>query len=312
MGENEHGNLLSGVLVAKGEKDAKRIRRIVIIGCAVNAFLMILKLFGGYYGHSAALVADGFHSLNDFAADLIMLMFIGISFRPADGRYSYGYGKFETFSTFLISVFLLFVATHIAIEAVEKIVSYSHGEVLPQPDIWTVVIVLVSICVKEFLFRFYKKGSVTTSTPALLSSAWHHRSDALASVATLIGVTFAHFFGESYRILDPCASLVLVVFIVVAACRMIWPAFTELMDISAGPKICCEAEAIVRSVEGVKGLMDLKSRRNGHFLIFDVRIGVDPHITVEEGEKIAAKIRERLEKRFGPNVMLGVATVPFE
>ena len=310
MKKHEHENLLSGLLAAKGKEEARKIRHIVIVGCIVNAFLMILKLLGGHYGHSDALVADGFHSLNDFAADLIMLMFIGISFRSADGKYSYGYGKFETFSTFLISLFLLFVAGHVAVEAVESISEYAHGMVLPQPDIWTVVIVIVSMCAKEFLFRYYRHGSQVTDTPALLSNAWHHRSDALASVATLIGVSFSHFFGESFRILDPCASLLLVVFIIVAACRMIWPAFTELMDVSAGKEICSKARDAALATPDVRKVLEVKSRKNGHFLIFDMKIGVDPHTTVEESEIIISAIRERMEKEFGPNIMLSVSTAP--
>ena len=208
---------------------------------------MALKLAGGYWGQSDALMADGYHSLNDFAADLIMLLFIGISFRPADKRYAYGYGKFETFSTFLISLFLLFVSYHITSEAIESLESYSKGEILPQPDIWTVVIVVVSMCCKEFLYRFYRKGSYKTGVKALLTNGLHHRSDAMASVATLIGVSAAHFMGEKWRILDPVASLVLVIFIVVPAIRMLIPAFKELMEAACPEQVTEEVEKITAS-----------------------------------------------------------------
>ena len=135
--------------------NARKIRRAVCIGCIVNAVLMVLKMVTGHYGHSDALVADGFHSLNDFAADLIMLMFVGISFRGPDSRYSYGYGKFETFSTFLMSSFLIIVSLIIGYEGIESLVGYSRGMELEQPDIWTVIVVLFAMAAKEGLYHFY-------------------------------------------------------------------------------------------------------------------------------------------------------------
>ncbi|MDE5869800.1 MAG: cation diffusion facilitator family transporter [Muribaculaceae bacterium] len=308
MAHHDNGEDIGVLLSTPATTHRTKIRRIVTIGCIVNAVLMCVKLTTGYLGHSDALVADGFHSLNDFAADMIMLLFIGISFKKADGKYSYGYGKYETFSTFLISLFLFFVAFHISKEAVESIIEYKNGVVLPQPDIWTVVIVILSMCSKEFLFRYYRKGSRDTGTMALLTNAWHHRSDALASVATLIGVSFSHFLGESWRILDPSASLILVIFIVLAAIRMIKPAFLELMDHSCPINITEECKGIVENTHGVKRLMGIKSRKNGHFLIFDIVIGVSPALTVGEAEIIAGRIRESLEKRFGINLMISVRT----
>ncbi|MBD5236391.1 MAG: cation transporter [Bacteroidales bacterium] len=301
---NQLGELLSGEPTAI----SRRIRHIVIVGCVLNAILMVLKLGVGYYGHSDALVADGFHSLNDFAADLIMLLFLGISFKKADGKYSYGYGKYETFSTFIISIFLLFVAFHITEEAIDSIKGYAAGEVLPQPDIWTVIIVVVSMVTKEFLFRYYRKGSKETGTVALLTNAWHHRSDAMASIATLLGVSFAHFLGESWRILDPCASLVLVVFIVVASVRMLVPAFRELMDHTCSPEVTDKASSIIESTKGVERLIELKTRKNGHFLIFDVTVDVNGDITINKGREIASEIRMNLIKEFGHNLMISVVT----
>ncbi len=309
---HHHENNLSELLTTESANVSRKIRKIVIIGCVVNAILMALKLTVGYYGHSDALMADGYHSLNDFAADLIMLLFIGISFKKADSKYSYGYGKFETFSTFLISVFLLFVSWHIAEEAIERIRDYMAGEVLAQPDIWTVVVVVVAICAKEFLFRFYRRGAQRTGTMALLTNAWHHRSDAMASFATLIGVSFSHFLGESWRILDPCASLILVVFILVAALRMLYPAFIELMDHSCSREVTDKAKSIVLKSKGVDGLLETKSRKNGHFLLFDFVIEVAPGLTVEKAAVIASGVEENLKKEFGNNVMINIKTVPLK
>ena len=311
MGHHDFKNQLGTLLSSKSTENSRRIRHIVIVGCIVNAILMCLKLVVGYYGHSDALMADGYHSLNDFAADLIMLMFIGISFRKADRNYSYGYGKYETFSTFLISIFLLVVAVHITMEAIESIKEYAEGSILAQPDIWTVVIVVVSMFSKEFLFRYYRAGARKTGTTALLTNAWHHRSDALASIATLIGVFFAHFLGEKWRILDPVASLILVVLIVVASIRMLYPAFLELMDHSCNQEITDMVSEIVSDTEGVDCIKSLKARKNGHFFIFDMAIGVDPELRVNDAEKVVSRVRERIVEKLGENVMIGVSTVPF-
>lgn len=301
---------LSGLLDARDNRDAHLIRRVVITGCLINALLMALKLIVGYYGHSDALVADGFHSLNDVAADLIMLLFVGISFRPADERFSYGYGKFQTFSSFLISVALLFVAIEISLEAIESIIDYSHGTVLPQPSIWTIVVVVISMVGKEFLFRYYRSASRKTDTMALLTSAWHHRSDAMASIATLIGVTFAHFFGESWRILDPCASLVLVIFIVIPAIRMLIPAFLELMDRSLKPETITKAKETIASTPEVEKVEYVTGRKNGHYLIFNIGAAVNKTMTVNEGYVISSQIEKRLHDVFGKNIMTSITILP--
>lgn len=298
------------VLPDESGEAARTIRRVVKIGCAVNAVLMVLKIGAGYFGHSDALMADGFHSLNDLAADLIMLIFVGISYRAADGHYAYGYGKFETFSSFLISAFLIVVAVMIGVEAVESIVDYARGETLQQPDIWTFVVVLFAMLCKEGLYRFYSHAGRKADSKALMANAWHHRSDAMASVATLIGVTFSHFFGEGFRILDPVASLLIAVFILVPAVRLLVPAFVELMDRSLPDEQVEKARGVVSGVEGVKGISYLRTRRNGHHLVFDVGVLLARGTTIDEGADVAARIEAGLKEAFCRHIYVSVTTRP--
>lgn len=304
-------NLLSSIISSSNSDEARRIRKIVIVGCVINACLMILKLGGGYLGHSDALMADGYHSLNDFAADLIMLVFIGISFRPTDHKYTYGYGKFETFSTFIISIFLLLISFHIMEEGIHTIVEYSHGVAIEKPDIWTVVIIAVAMCAKEFLFRYYRFGARKNNCTALLTNAWHHRSDAVASVATLIGVAGAHFLGENWRILDPIVSILLSIFILVAAIRMLRPSFRELMESVPNPEIIPEATDVISSIVAVKRIDALKCRKNGHCYIFDIVVAISPRLTIEEGSEVALMIEKALKNKFGESSMISISTVPF-
>lgn len=304
-GENEMIELLES-------DNTRKVRKIVGIGCAVNALLMALKLTVGWLGHSDALVADGFHSLNDFAADLIMLAFVGISFRAADKKYSYGYGKFETFSSFLISSFLLVVAVIIAIEGVESIVEYSHGVPLEKPDIWTVVVVIIAMACKEGLYRFYSSAGRRLGSRAIVANAWHHRIDALASVATLIGVTSAHFFGENFRILDPCASIVIAAFIIVSAIRLFIPSFAELMEKTLPINITDNISSIIRDCDDVMEVRDIKSRKSGHYLIIDVAVCVKPQISVEQGEIIASHIVKALKKEYGNRILPSISIIPYK
>ena len=143
---------LAGLMDFHGIEEAKQIRRVVAIGCAINVILMLLKLVFGYFGHSEALVADGFHSLGDVGTDLIMLTFVGLSFRKPTQHFSYGYGKFETFASMLVSGILVTISIFIAKEGIESIQAYMNGEELDQPDIWTLFAILAAILGKEFLF----------------------------------------------------------------------------------------------------------------------------------------------------------------
>lgn len=295
----------------ESQEAAGIIRRVVTIGCCVNALLMVLKLCAGYFGHSEALMADGFHSLNDILSDIIMFVFVGISYRASDERFSYGYGKFGTFSSFLMSIVLIVIAVFISIEGVESIVAYAHGEELEQPDIWTFIVIIFAMACKEGLFRFYSRVGRKTEAKALVANAWHHRSDALASVATLIGVTFAHFFGPSFRVLDPVASLFIALFILIPALRMLVPAFGELMEHSLPKKDVEKARNVIEDTKGVEGVKFLRSRRNGHHQMFDIGIYVDPDISVNQASEIAVNIKNALYKTFCPHLIVTVTTYPF-
>lgn len=304
--ERHHKFDLSSLLDIHGTKDASRIRRAVTIGCAVNLFLLLLKLSFGYWGHSEALVADGFHSFGDVGTDIVMLTFVGLSFRIPSKRYNYGYGKFETFASLIISGILLFIAIMLVMEALDSIKEYAAGATLERPDIWTLIAILFAIVCKEFLYRFYRHVGKSTRCNALISSAWHHRSDAFSSIATVIGVSFAFFLGENWRILDPCASLVIVIFIIIPAIRLFLPAFQELMEKSIPTEDRENAARLISEIPDVKNLEYLKSRKSGPYLIFDIGIKLDPKMTIEEGSVISSEIEHKLIHEFGKNIRISV------
>lgn len=301
---------LALTLQDEGKENSMIIRRVVTIGCCVNAVLMTLKLLAGYLGHSDALVADGFHSLNDILSDIIMFIFVGISYRKADKKYTYGYGKFGTFSSFLMSVLLIVISAFIFIEGVESIIEFSRGTILPQPDIWTFIVILFAMACKEGLYHFYSKVGKKTESKALVANAWHHRSDALASIATLIGVTFAHFFGTVFRVLDPIASLIISIFIFVPAVKLFVPSFLELMDRSLPKSDIDKAESIILTTDEVKGIKFLRSRRNGHLRMFDIGIYINGNMSIKDIDEISDKINNEFYNAFCPHAIINISVFP--
>ncbi|MBD5285758.1 MAG: cation transporter [Bacteroides sp.] len=287
------------------------IRHVTWVGFWVNALLMILKLGFGYYGKSDALVADGFHSLSDFGTDFIVLIMVGIAYKRADSTHPYGHGKFETFASLLIGVILMGVAVGIGWNGVGSTLKYLNGIALPKPDVWTIAVAFVSIIAKELLFQYtYSKGKAIDSS-SLKANAWHHRSDAVSSIATLAGVSGSYFLGVKFRVLDPIASIVIGIFIAIAAWKIARPAIDELLERSLPAPQVKEIRKIIASVPGVLAFHKLKTRRSGHSRIIDVDIKVEPDITVTQGHDIATNVERTLKEQLGDDLFIYVHIEPF-
>lgn len=299
---------LTDLLMARNARESGRIRRIVITGCLLNAFLMVMKLLVGWFGHSNALIADGFHSLNDVAVDIVMFIFIGISYRTASSSYAYGYGKYETLASVLISLLMIFIATMLCIEGTRTVIGYAHGRELEHPDIWTVFAIVIAIVTKECLYRYYTRAGHELESSALEGAGWHHRLDAMCSIATLIGVSCAHFLGEGFRVLDPCVSILIGLMIYIPAFRLLIPSFLEMMEHMLPKAEVEKTRAAIMSVPGVLELKTLRARKAGHCRIFDITIRVAPGTTVEQGSVISGQIEQALIHAFCAHIFVTVAT----
>lgn len=291
--------------------EVKTIRHVTWVGFWVNAILMVLKIAFGLYGHSDALVADGIHSLSDFATDLIVLVFVGIAYKSADSEHPYGHGKFETFASLLIALILLVVAIGIGISGVKSISASIRGETLPRPDVWTLIVALLSIASKEYLFRYTVRIGKKINSGALIANVWHHRSDAISSIATLVGVSASFFLGEGWRILDPIASILIAIFIALSAIQIALPSINELLEKSLPPDQVKRAEEVIAGVPGVMAFHRLRTRRNGHSSIIDTHIKVNPLINVAEGHEIASAAERALRKEFGEDIITNIHVEPF-
>ncbi|MDE6328334.1 MAG: cation diffusion facilitator family transporter [Duncaniella sp.] len=294
-----------------GRNEVDTIRRVTWVGFWVNAILMVLKIAIGFYGHSDALVADGVHSLSDFATDLIVLLFVSIAYKSADSGHPYGHGKFETFAALIIGVILLGVAIGIGNSGLRSVIASAHGEMPPRPDLWTLAVAVISILAKELLFRYTIRASRTIGSQSLRANAYHHRSDAVSSIATLAGISAAYFLGDSWRILDPIASMLIAVFIAVSAIQICLPAINELLEKSLSPSRIDKVESIIEGVAGVKAFHRLRTRRNGHSVIIDVHIKVDPDITVSAGHDIASAVEKALHEEFDNDIITNIHVEPF-
>lgn len=286
------------------------VRRVTWVGFGVNAVLAVAKVIIGIFGRSDAMVADGVHSLSDFLTDIAVLVFIGLSRRKADGDHQYGHGKFETFSTMLIAAFLIAVGVGMGVGGVGTIVDVASGQPLGAPSMlvfWTAV---ASIASKEWLYRYTRHEGVRVGSPSLVANAWHHRSDAISSIATLVGVGGAIFLGEKWHILDPVATVVISVFIVFSGWQLIRPAYRELMEASLEPRVEERIGQIIAATPGVVSWHHLRTRASGSNIIADVHVLVNPWISVTAGHDIATAVERRLKAEYGPGSLFFIHTEP--
>lgn len=297
------------------ESDAEilsRLRHVTLVGFWINAVLVLIKLFFGYWGHSDALVADGYHSFSDFLTDFMVLYFIGISFKKADSDHPYGHGKYESIGSLMIAVVLMIVAFGIGWGGVKTIVGAANGEAIPRPDVWTIVVAVVSILAKENCYQYTMKYARRYDSSSLRANAWHHRTDAISSIATLVGVTMAYALGDSWRIMDPIMSIIIGVFIAISAVQIARPCVSELLEASLPLPEVNKIHHIIRNVEGVRRVHNLRARSNGRALIVDVNIHVDPDITIREGHAIASDAENMLRHTYGPHIIIYMQVEPDE
>lgn len=294
----------------RGGTRRRAVYRVTVIGMLVNLVLVAGKFAAGVIGNSSAMVADAVHSISDFVTDVIVIVFVGISTRPHDASHRYGHGKFETLATVVIGVALFVVAVGILVGAIESIVTYARGGVLPRPGLIALLAAAVSIGAKELLFRLTRRVGVREASPAAIANAWHHRSDALSSVGALVGIAGASLLGEQWRILDPIAAVAVSALVGKAAVEMIGPGMNELLEGSLPAETEREIVEIVRAVGGVDDPHSLRTRRVGAAIAVDIHVRMHRELSVETSHGITEEVEQRLRSRFGPETMVTVHVEP--
>ena len=238
--------------------------RVTWVGFVINAVLTGLKIAAGIQANSAAMVADGVHSLSDFFTDVVVLVGFKITEKPADDQHNYGHGKYETLATVIISMTLIFVGFNILTSGAKNIYSVLfQGKVLGKPGIAALAAAAVSIVGKEWLYRYTRTVGDKINSSAVIANGWHHRSDAFSSIGTFIGIGGAIFLGDKWTILDPIASVVVSVFIFKVALQIFGPAMNELMESSLGEDELCAIREIIMDCPDVMSHHHLRTRRVG-------------------------------------------------
>ena len=266
----------------------------------------------GIVGHSSAMIADAVHSVSDFATDIIVLVFVRISHKPKDKSHDYGHGKFETLATTLIGIALFAVAVGIFINGAKKIMVWAKGGVLPQPGWLALVAALVSIVLKELTFQYTKRKAEQLDSQAMKANAWHHRSDALSSIGTSIGIGGAILLGERWTVLDPIASIAVGALIVKVAIDLLKNGMDELMEKSLPEEVENEILDIVRHVPGVREPHDLCTRRIGNHYAIEMHILMDGDIPLKEAHDKATEMERLLKERYGEETHISIHVEPEE
>lgn len=290
----------------------KEIDRVTLLGSLVNIVLTVLKFGVGIAGRSSAMVADAIHSLSDLLTDVVVLIFVHIGSKPADRNYNYGRGKFETLASALVGMLLLVVAGGILYHGAAETLSWYKGNPLPKPGTIALWGAAASVILKEITYRYTLAKGKKLNSPALEANAWHHRSDALSSVATLIGIGGAVLLGERWAVLDPIASIVVGCFIVRVAWMLLRKNFRDLMEASLPEETEAEILSIVESFPEVKDPHNLKTRRIGGHYAIEIHIRMDGSTSLQDSHSTAQFIEKALRDRFGAETHITIHVEPIK
>ena len=289
----------------------REIYQVTLAGGVVNVVLLVFKFVAGILGHSAAMVADAVHSLSDFVTDVIVIVFVHISGKPKDKSHDYGHGKYETLAMTIIGLALLVVAIGIVYGGLMKIVDWWNGQQLEAPGTLALWAALLSVVLKEAVFRYSMVKARQLKSQAVEANAWHHRSDALSSIGTAIGIGGAIFLGQRWTVLDPVASVIVGLFIIKVALYLLRDGIGDLMEHSLPEEIETEILQLAGSVEGIAEPHDLRTRRIGNHYAIELHILMDGNVSLKEAHDKASEVEELLRLRYGADTHIAVHVEPF-
>ncbi len=301
--------------MGKAEESKDRANKGVKVtynGLIVNIFLTVFKLIAGIIGQSAAMVADAAHSFSDLASDVVVILCFSYIKNPVDETHNYGHGKIETLSTAIVGSMLLVVVFFIASSSVEELLCFFRGDIIPRPAPIALIAAILSITSNELLYRYTLKVGKEIESPLIIANAWHHRSDALSSIGTMIGIGGAIFLGEKWRILDPLAAIFVSVLILKVAIDILKDSVSELIETSVDDKLKNEIFDTVSKVKGVKDYHTLRIRRIGNYYSMSLHILVDKSMTVKDAHDISYNVEEEIRKLLGPETIVTIHLEPYD
>ena len=290
----------------------RELMRITFVGSVGNLILLLFKFVAGIWGHSSAMLADAVHSLSDFVTDVVVIVFVNISSKPKDAGHDYGHGKYETLATSIIGLALLVVGVSLFWDSLHKVFDYwVLGEPLESPGWIALMAALVSILIKELLFQITYRVGKRQNSQAVIANAWHHRSDALSSIGTTLGIGGAILLGQDWHVLDPLAAMVVSVFIVKVSLELMIPAINDLLEQSLPKEVENEILSIISENPKVKEPHNLRTRRIGNDFAIEVHIRVDGDMSVREAHALTKEIERKLYQKYGNTTHVVIHVEPF-
>lgn len=271
--------------------NAQKAIRTTWFSMGSNALLAVIKAVTGYFGNSYAMIADAIESATDFFSSMLVWMGLKYASRPADANHPYGHGKAEPLITFLVVGFLITSAVIIAYQSIKNIKTPHEG-----PEPFTLIVLGAIILWKEISFRLVIRRSRETKSTVLKADAWHHRSDALTSVAAFIGITIALVMGDGYEEADDWAALLASGFILYNCYLIFRPALGEIMDEHLYDDMIDHVRTLALQVEGITGTEKCQIRKMGMRFFIDLHIEVDGEISVRHGHDIAHTLKDKLRE----------------
>ncbi len=262
-----------------------------LAGLAVNLLLAGGKLAAGILGHSHALVADGIESLADLFSSVVVWRGLVVAAAPADADHPYGHGKAEPIAAAIVSGFMLVAAAGIAIKSALELPAEHHS-----PEAFTLVVLLLVVLIKEGLFRFVLREAHSVQSPAVRSDAWHHRSDAITSLAAALGISIALLGGPAYAAADDMAAIAAAIIIGWNGLWLLRPSLAELMDKAPGTSLTHQIERVAGSLPGVDRIEKCIVRKMGYQFFVDMHVEVDPRMTVARAHEIAHHVKDQVRR----------------
>lgn len=276
-------------------QDMKTAMRISYVSILVNVVLSLLKLLAGVLAHSGAMISDAVHSASDVFSTFIVMIGVHVSNKKSDKEHQYGHERMECVSSIILAVLLFLTGLAIGISGAEKIMAGGNGEALIVPGRIALIAAVVSIAVKEWMFWYTRAGAKKIHSGALMADAWHHRSDALSSVGSFIGILGAQL---GYPIMDPLASIVICIFIGKAAYDIFKDAMDKMVDHSCDEQTQERMRKVVLEQEGVCRIDVLRTRLFGAKMYVDIEIAADGNLSLKESHEIAENVHRTIEADF--------------
>ncbi len=265
--------------------------RIALFGLAINIMLASVKILAGFFGNAYVLIADGIESAMDVGGSIVIWGGLKVAARPPDRTHPYGHGKAEPIAAVIVAIGVLAAALGLAIQSVREIFLPHHG---PAP--YTLVVLIVAVIVKEILYRYVIRFGRSVESTAVQTDAWHHRTDAMTSIAAFIGISVALVGGEAWQSADDWAALFACALIGTNGYRLLRPALFEIMDTAPRGPIVDSVRNAAAAVPGVIEVEKCLIRKMGLDFYVDLHVGVNGSISVHEGHEIAHRVKTAIRQ----------------